>query len=52
MLLTCVQLIKQVWLLPETILNAFRTRERPIVLDVREAERLDRLRNPAKYRGK
>ncbi|MDR3457714.1 MAG: hypothetical protein P4N60_09730 [Verrucomicrobiae bacterium] len=50
--LTLVQLGKQISLLPQTIANAFRQRQRQPSLKALEAERLDRIRNPSKYRGK
>jgi hypothetical protein len=50
--LTIVQLIKQVWLLPQTIVNAVKQRRQQVVRNGLEAERLDRIRNPSKYLGK
>ena len=50
--LTFVDLARQVWSLPKTIGNAFRQRQRQGVLEDLEVERLDRIRNPSKYRGK
>ena len=50
--LTLFQLVKQIWLLPQTIANAVRQRKRQVVLNELEAERLDRIRNPSKYLGK
>jgi len=50
--LTLMQLIKQTCLLPQTVANAIRDRRQQAVLNEREAERLDRIRNPSKYRGK
>ena len=50
--LTILQLFKQVWALPESVAVATRQRRRQAVLNEREAERLDRIRNPAKYLGK
>ena len=50
--LPLIQLVKQVWLLPQTIANAVNQRRRQVVLDEHEAERLDRIRNPSKYLGK
>ena len=47
-----VQLVKQVGALPQTMANASRQRQRQAVLNEREAERLDRICNPAKYRGR
>jgi hypothetical protein len=50
--LTLLQLVKQAWLLPQTVATAVQRRRRRIVVDGLEAERLDRIRNPAKYLGK
>ena len=50
--LTLVQLIKQVWFLPQTIANAVRQRRVLAVRNELEAERLDRIRNSSKYLGK
>ena len=50
--LTMLQLFKQVWALPEAVAVATRQRRRQAVLNEREAERLDRIRNPSKYPGK
>jgi len=50
--LTIVHLVKQAWSLPQSLANAGKDRRRQIVLDELEAERLDRIRNPSKYRGK
>ena len=50
--MTCIQLVKQAWLLPQSIANAVRQRQRQVVRNELEAERLDRIRNPSKYRGK
>ena len=50
--LTIIQLIKQAWLLPQSVAIAVKQRRRQIVLSEREAERLDRIRNPSKYLGK
>jgi len=49
---TVVQLVKQIFLLPQTIAGALRQRKRQLVLNEHEAERLDRIRNPSKYLGK
>ena len=46
------ELIKQVWLLPETIANFFKGRQQQKLVNEMEVERLDRIRNPHKYRGK
>ena len=50
--LTISQLIKQAWLLPQSVANAVKQRRQQVVLNGLEAERLDRIRNPSKYRGK
>ena len=39
-------------LLPKRIANAIRQHRQQMILNVLEAERLDRIRNPSKYRGK
>jgi len=49
--MTLLQMIKQVWLLPKTIADLVKRRRQQNVLDEREAERLDRIRNPVKYLG-
>ena len=45
-------LFKQAWLFPHTVALAHRQRRRQFALNVIEAERLDRIRNPSKYLGK
>jgi hypothetical protein len=50
--LTIFQIAKEVCLLPQSIVNAVRRRRRQVVLNEREVERLDRIRNPCKYLGK
>ena len=50
--LTLMQLAKQAWLLPQSVANALKQRRQQVVLNEQEAERLDRIRNPSKYRGK
>ena len=47
-----IHLVKQIWLLPRTLMNAVEERQRRAALEVDEAERLDRIRNPSKYLGK
>jgi hypothetical protein len=47
-----IHLLKQVWLLPQSVAIAVKQRRRQNVLDGIEAERLDRIRNPSKYLGK
>jgi hypothetical protein len=50
--LTLFQLARQAWLLPQSIANTVQQRRQKIVLKELEAERLDRICNPSKYRGK
>ena len=50
--LTIGQLFKQVCLLPKTIANVAELRRQRIALNELEADRLDRIRNPSKYRGR
>jgi hypothetical protein len=50
--MTIIQLVKQAWLFPQSVVNAVHQRQRRIVLNEQEAERLDRIRNPSKYLGK
>ena len=50
--MTIIQLVKQAWLLPQSIANAVKQRRRQGVRNELEAERLDRIRNPSKYLGK
>ncbi len=52
MCLTIIQLVKQAWLLPQSIVNAVQQRRQQVVRNELEAERLDRIRNPSKYLGK
>ena len=47
-----VQLVKRVCRIPKIIVNAGKQRQRQAILNRREAERLDRICNPSKYRGK
>jgi len=47
-----IHLIKQAWLLPQSVAIALKQRRRQTVLNELEAERLDRIRNPWKYLGK
>ncbi|HWV98471.1 MAG TPA: hypothetical protein VNZ64_02145 [Candidatus Acidoferrum sp.] len=49
---TAVDLLKQAWLLPRSVAVALRQRRRRFALNILEAERLDRIRNPSKYLGK
>jgi hypothetical protein len=47
-----VNLAKQAWLLPKTIAVAIEQRRALAAGRVSETERLDRIRNPAKYAGR
>lgn len=47
-----IHLLKQAWLLPQSVAIAVKQRRRQIVLNELEAERLDRICNPSKYLGK
>jgi len=49
---TVIQLAQKPWLLFQTLGTAVSQWRRQAVLDAMEAERLDRIRNPSKYRGK
>jgi hypothetical protein len=50
--LFCRSLIQITCLIPKTIVNAIKQRQRQTVLNELETERLDRIRNPSKYLGK
>jgi hypothetical protein len=50
--LTIVNLVKQVWLLPQTVTLALEQRRGQLARHQFEAERLDRIRNPSKYAGR
>jgi hypothetical protein len=50
--MTLVQLGKQLCLLPKALIVALTKFFGPSALAKQEAERLDRIRNPSKYRGK
>jgi hypothetical protein len=50
--LTILQLVKQVWFLPQSFAKAVHQRRQQVVWNEHEAERLDRIRNPSKYLGK
>jgi hypothetical protein len=50
--LIIIHLVKQICLLPRSIMKAIEQRRRLTVRNVHEAERLDRIRNPSKYLGK
>jgi hypothetical protein len=47
-----VSFFNQARLFPQSVAMALNHRREQIVLDKCEAERLDRIRNPSKYRGK
>ena len=47
-----IQVLKQIFRFPQAIAEAVKARQRRVVLNDLEAERLDRIRNPSKYRGK
>ena len=46
------QMIKQLCALPKTLASYSKDRRERAVRAENEAERLDRIRNPSKYRGK
>lgn len=50
--LTIVELLKQLWHVPQSIAQAVQQKRRQGVVNEHEAERLDRIRNPSKYQGK
>jgi hypothetical protein len=50
--LTIVELVKQALLLPQTIALAVQQRRLLLARRLSETERLDRIRNPSKYRGR
>jgi hypothetical protein len=50
--LTIIQLAKQVCQIPKNIGKAVKQRQRQAALSEQETERLDRILNPSKYRGK
>jgi len=50
--LTIVYLVKQAWLLPQTVPLALQQRRRKLARQQFETERLDRIRNPSKYAGR
>jgi hypothetical protein len=49
--LTIVNLAKQAWVLPQTVTLALQQRRLKLARQQSETERLDRIRNPSKYRG-
>ena len=46
------QLVKQIGRLPQSIPAALQARRRQAAREAFEVDRLDRIRNPSKYRGK
>jgi hypothetical protein len=49
---TIMQMARAVWSLPKTISNAVKQRQQRVIMNELNAERLDRIRHPEKYRGK
>ena len=49
---TMDRLVNLVCLVPKTMVDAGKRRQRQTILNQREAERIDRICNPSKYRGK
>ena len=49
---TIVELFKQLWAIPATLVATFRKRRHVAEVNEVEAERLDRIRHPSKYLGK
>ena len=47
-----VSLAKQAWQLPQLAALVVKQRRQQVAVNLHEAERLDRIRNPSKYRGK
>jgi hypothetical protein len=50
--LTLIRRINRIWLIPRLISDAIERRRQRMVMQELEVERLDRIRNPSKYRGK
>jgi len=50
--LAVLQFFRHLRQLPQTLANASKDRAQQTIRDEHEAERLDRIRNPSKYRGK
>jgi len=46
------QFFRKLWLVPQTLANVSKDREKQTALNALEAERIDRIRNPSKYLGK
>ena len=49
--LTIIQLLKQAWLVPQSVATAAKQRRQQNVLNELEDERLDRIRNPSSILG-
>lgn len=47
-----INLAKDIWMLPHTLALARQNKRRRFTGRVSEIERLDRIRNPAKYAGR
>jgi hypothetical protein len=47
-----LDLFKPAWQIPHSVAVALKQRRRRFALNILEAERLDRIRNPSKYLGK
>jgi hypothetical protein len=50
--LALTKLVKQAWLLPQTLALSRQQRQQQLARDEFELDRLDRLRNPSKYQGR
>jgi hypothetical protein len=49
---TVVNVAKQAWRFPRLAVEFVKGRRQRFAMNLLEAERLDRIRNPSKYRGK
>jgi hypothetical protein len=49
---TMAGLFEQAWLFPRSVAVTLKQRRRQFALNLLEAERLDRIRNPSRYLGK
>ncbi|HTL73774.1 MAG TPA: hypothetical protein VL863_10765 [bacterium] len=50
--MTLAELIQWIRLIPQTLAKTAKERQLQTVRNEQETERLDRIRNPSKYRGK
>ena len=50
--MTLAELGKWIRLIPQNLAKAAKERQLQTIRDEQETERLDRIRNPSKYRGK